>query len=412
MTATVEQLEPPAGIMPAEGNNTALVPSKQTIELLTIMANNVAESGLGVGGCRTPGAAFYKMMLGWEHGIRPMTALSSIDVIEGKGCLQAHALAATVEARGIGSIRIGKLDDNGCTVIVTKPEWNNRTEEVSYTLQDASAAGFLTIGPDGKIAKHPNGAAVCKKKNWSTNYQDMYFARATGRAYRRWFRVASLGLSYTREELEDGVGDDAPLGVQLDKPKPNWTVPGQPEAATATPSEAPAPATGAAVPSQLTAQPAPTVTPTVPDQVASGDPAVQIKELYMKLGIDKNDWALMMERRGIKSLKEANDETKAEVLTFLRHVDWTRRLVTIVNFSPEKFAKALEKRGVAKDIHLTLPAITEIYGKLAELKTPFELQELGIGPNTGATLGNGQSPAEPTSQPSAQETGLPPMPPG
>jgi hypothetical protein len=89
----------------------------------------------------------------------------------------------------------------------------------------------------------------------------------------------------------------------------------------------------------------------------------------------------------------------------------------VVNFPDAKFSAALAKYGASNDLELTLAIAKQIYAKLAELKTPFELQELGIGPNLGATLGNVQSPSAvspsaPPAMPSTMIPGPPEMPPG
>lgn len=417
-TATAEQanqLAPPADIMPVEKSNGRLLPTKSEIEILRELANDMAASGQAIGGCRMPGAYMYKMLLGWEHGIRPATSLTAIDVIEGRGTLTALTLAATVEARGIGSIDLVDVNDDGATVRVTRadrgPDW---FKLVMYTKADAAAAKFISLNPDGTLARDPKtGAAISEKKNWRTNTHDMFVARAIARAYRRWFRVAALGLPYTREELEDGAEEDGrPISVQLEQPKPNWIT-----STSDAPVPAPAAASippGASVPPAAAPEPArvglsdpqsPAAAAALQAIAANALQAIiaKAKDLYVELGVTKDQWSDVMKAYGHTSLKEFSPKTAQEVLDLLQYTSWVRQLRAVLNYDPAGWAAVLKKYQAAHDLQLALPTVKSIYQKLADLKTPFELADLGIGPPpSGTSLGNVSSPpANETQQPVA-----------
>lgn len=389
-------LTPPEDIMPAEAGNgsSGLVPSAAVIERLRAMANDVASARAGIGGCNSPGALFYKMMLGWEHGIRPMTALSCIDIIEGKGCLNAQALSATIEARGLGKIEIESVDDSGCTVRVTRPDWPaDRVERVSYTVQDAFAARFLTPDERGQILRDRQGLVVANKKNWRTNHRDMFVARARSRAHRRWFDVASLGLPYSREELED-IADDAgrPIGVQLDNTAAPWQQP-----APSTPPTPPAPADPPPVSPQPDAR---AVTSSALVETAAppagGADAQQIdraRSLVKALRLDANQWAALLARYqpGATSLRQLPPALAGAVLCRLENLHTIRTLRQwggIAGLTPEQWERALAKRGVTSDLDLSDKDLLEIRDKLWDKVTPFDRQKLGLEPAPAQAQGN------------------------
>lgn len=423
MAPTAEQarqLDPPPDIMPVEAHAAGLLPSKVEIEIIRELANDFASSMANIGGCRTPGQYFYKILLGREHGIRPATSLTSIDIIEGRGTLTAQALAATIEARGLGRIELENVDDDGAAVKVYRtdrgPDW---FKIVLYSKQDAAAAGFITLDANGVVARDPQtGAVRSGKKNWRTNLHDMYIARASARAYRRWFRAASLGIAYTREELEDGAEEDGrPISVQLEQPKPNWLA-STPSTPT---SDAPATPAAASIP------PGASLPPAAPGSAQVGLDSVQApaaaaelqaiiakaKDLYVKLGVTKDQWSDVMKAYGHASLKDFSPKTAAEVLELLQYTSWVRQLRAVLNYDPKRWEAVLTKYQAAHDLQLALPTVKSIYQKLADLKTPFELAELGIGPHAGSagtSLGNVSSPpANETQQPAAETIPGPPQ---
>ena len=407
-TATRIQIDeptPPAGIMPVESTIGGVVPPESVIMRLRAMANDVASSGLSIGGCRTAGAAFYKMCLGYEHGIRPMTALSSIDIIEGRGCLQALALAATVEARNLGRIEIESVDDTGCTVRVTKTDRPDWFKLVLYTAKDAAAAGFITLDATGAIVRDPKtGAAVSGKKNWRTNTHDMFVARAIARAYRRWFRVASLGLAYTTEEMEDGSDENGqPLKVELDKGNtaPPWLQP----VATEVPAGAAAPvnvigAPQIAAPVDAIASPASAsavVEPPAPaEPVATAEQIAKAREYCRSLDISKGDWGVIVARFGSDTIKTLSEVRTADLLSYLRNLSNLKMFEAQGILKPDQLTNAIKKRGVTRLIDLPEAGAREMEAKVAEKLTPFDKQKLGLTAapsNPQSALGNSGPPA-------------------
>jgi len=401
----LETLSPPEDVMPAEAGNgsSGLVPSAAVIERLRAMANDVASARAGIGGCNTPGAAFYKMMLGWESGIRPMTALSCIDIIEGKGCLNAQALSATIEARGLGKIEIESVDDSGCTVRVTRSDWPaDRVERVSYTVQDAFAARFLTADERGQILRDRQGLVVANKKNWRTNHRDMFVARARSRAHRRWFDVASLGLPYSREELED-IADDAgrPIGVQLDNAAPAWQQPAAPPYPPTPPAPADPPPVSATPDARAVTSSASRETAAPPAGGADAQQIERARALVKALRLDANQWVAQVQRvqPGATSLKQLSPAMAGAVLCRLENLHVIRTLRAwggIAGLTPEQWEKALAKRGVTSDLDLSDRDLLEIRDKLWDRVTPFDRQKLGLAPAPAGAQGNASTSPVPT----------------
>ena len=397
-------ITPPAGIMPVEPTINGIVPPESVIMRLRAMANDVASSGLGIGGCRTAGAAFYKMCLGYEHGIRPMTALSSIDIIEGRGCLQALALAATVEARNLGRIEIESVDDTGCTVRVTKTDRPDWFKLVLYTAKDAAAAGFITLDATGAIVRDPKtGAAVSGKKNWRTNTHDMFVARAIARAYRRWFRVASLGLAYTIEEMEDGSDENGqPLKVELDKGNttPPWLQPAVLEMPSPTPSQVAALKdaidSAASAPAVMVPVPAQSESPTPSEPVATAEQIAKAREYCRSLDISKGDWGVIVARFGSDTIKTLSEVRTADLLSYLRNLSNLKMFEAQGILKPDQLTNAIKKRGVTRLIDLPEAGAREMEAKVAEKLTPFDKQKLGMTAapsNPQSALGNSGPPA-------------------
>lgn len=144
-----------------------------------------------------PEAVLACFLTGHELGIGPMQALAKIHVIEGRPAISAELMRALVLGHG-HDLWIEEQSSERC-IIAGKRRNSTRESRVTWTLDDARRAGL--VGKD--VWKKYPGA--------------MLLARATGPLCRGVFADVLAGVSYTLEELEDGVLDDE-RPVELDSP--------------------------------------------------------------------------------------------------------------------------------------------------------------------------------------------------
>lgn len=132
-----------------------------------------------------PEAVLACMLKGSELGIPLMQSLSSIHVIEGRPTMSAELMRAVVQSRGHQIV----VEESTSTRCIIKGRRNGDTEfqRFTFTRDDAERAGV-------------HGKDVWKK--WP---QSMLLARASSLLCRAVFADCLAGISYTLEELNDGV---------------------------------------------------------------------------------------------------------------------------------------------------------------------------------------------------------------
>lgn len=140
------------------------------------------------------------ILTGHEHGIGPMQALQSINVIQGKPTLAPELMRALVARAGH---RVDTLEytESIVTLKGTRSD-TGAISEVSWTMDDAKRANLT-----GKGA-------------WKTYPRSMLLARATAELCRLMFPDIIAGLSYTEEELggEPAVVQVAPTPTVAEAP--------------------------------------------------------------------------------------------------------------------------------------------------------------------------------------------------
>ena len=408
-TRAEQDAAPPDGIRPAVNGVTSLIPPERVLNTLREIANDLSKSGTAIAGCYGASQIFYKLLVGYEHGIRPASALSAIQIIEGFASVNALGIAGAIKARGAGVIEVEELDDTGCTVTVRRADWEpGRIERVTYSVQEAFAAKFLKSDEHGQILRK-NGLVDADKKNWRTNHQDMFVARARTKAARRWFPEQILGLPYSSEELEDGEAEGKEKRpVELAASGPSWA---QPTAAPATaPVSAPASASGiqasaAATPTAPVAAPAVDASPVPPAAPAVTAPSqeqlVRIKELNESLKVDRSDWAAMCPRFGAPKATQFNSDQATSFIIYLTDIAKLREIRRRLGMTDEQFAVVLKKRNVLKDTDLTPNALKELIARIWDRLTPFDKAALdswnGVAPlqSPGAPGQGAQNPQTP-----------------
>lgn len=139
------------------------------------------------------------VLAGHELGIKPMTSLKSIDVIQGQPALRAHAMRGIVLKQG-HEIELVESDDQHC-VMRGRRKGAEAWQTVVWDLGRARQMGLLG------------------KDQWKKQPKTMLIARATGEICRLIAADALHGMPYVAEELDGYVHGEvvqqkqAPLSV-------------------------------------------------------------------------------------------------------------------------------------------------------------------------------------------------------
>jgi len=227
---------------------TALVPYQQqsSLELAGSawqLAEKIARTEFVPAALRgKPEAVLACILTGHEAGVSPMQALAKIHVIEGRPAMSAELMRALVFAAG-HEINVDELTTTRA-VVSGRRAGSDRVTRIEWTMEDAKRAQL-----DGK-------------QNWRKTPRAMLIARATSELCRTIFPDVLAGISYTPEELEDGV---------LDEVDPVAATAAPPKRATAKAKRA---ATTAAAPVDAELVPAPVgEVPDLPDPPSAGAPS-------------------------------------------------------------------------------------------------------------------------------------------
>ncbi|MGC5534296.1 hypothetical protein [Streptomyces sp. SR-10] len=136
------------------------------------------------------------ILTGQELGLQPMTALKSIDVIQGQPALRAHAMRAIVQHQG-HDIELVESDDTHCVMRGRRKGVEN-WQTVVWDIPRVQRMGLLG------------------KDQWKKQPKTMLVARATGELCRLIASDALHGLPYAAEEVDGYVhGEIAPAKAPL-----------------------------------------------------------------------------------------------------------------------------------------------------------------------------------------------------
>lgn len=157
---------PPELVVGAPG--TALLPSRAEMTLMTDIAKTVFAAGGGMlpQHIKTPHQALAIMIAGHELGLRPMTSLRHIYIVNGKTELETRAMVGIVKARD-ERIKFSwpEYTQEAVTCVVERP--GQDPVKVRYTVEDATKSGQMKKGGP-----------------WQAYTRDMLYAAATKRAVR------------------------------------------------------------------------------------------------------------------------------------------------------------------------------------------------------------------------------------
>lgn len=157
------------------------------------------------------------ILAGFEIGLQPLSALRSIDVIQGTPALRAVALRGLVQAAG-HDVWVEKQTGTEA-VVCGKRRGSDHVQKSVWTIERAGRLGLAT------------------KDNWRSQPEAMLVARATSEVCRMIASDVLLGLPYSAEELEDQPNDDTPPVRRTARRKPLAAVEDTPPPAIEEPAE-------------------------------------------------------------------------------------------------------------------------------------------------------------------------------
>ena len=162
---TTAEAPPPALLV--DTLPTALLPSRADIDLMAMIANEVITgSGAVPDGIKTVAQAIAVMLAGWELGLRPMSALRHLFIVNGRTELETRAMVGVIKARRPDvEFAWPEYRHDAVTCVVRRP--GQPAVEVRYTREDAQRSGQLA-----------------KPGPWQKYTRDMLYAAATKRACR------------------------------------------------------------------------------------------------------------------------------------------------------------------------------------------------------------------------------------
>lgn len=137
------------------------------------------------------------ILTGQEIGLEPMSALRSLDIIQGTPAMRAHAIRGLVQSRG-HEVWIEESTD---TRVVAKGR-RNGSDVIQTVTWDIERAKKMEL---------------TGKPNWRKMPQHMLIARATAEVCRLIASDVLLGMPYATEELDDDVTVDESTTVRQSK---------------------------------------------------------------------------------------------------------------------------------------------------------------------------------------------------
>jgi hypothetical protein len=183
--ATRDEQQAVATTAPAPQPTNELMEWVESARQANIVAQSLAKTDFAGQYRNKPDEITAAILTGQELGLKPMTALKSIDVIQGQPALRAHAMRAIVQHQG-HDIELVESDDTHC-VMRGRRKGADGWQTVVWDIPRARLLGLLN------------------KDQWKKQPKTMLVARATGELCRLIASDALHGLPYAAEELEGTV---------------------------------------------------------------------------------------------------------------------------------------------------------------------------------------------------------------
>lgn len=148
---------------------------------------------------REQSQAIVKMLYGAELGLRPMTAMLSIDIVEGKPRIAAATQGALLRKSGKYDYAIEEHSDEGCAIAFYRLHPDGEREKLgvsTFTMEDAARAGLAS------------------RNTWRSWPKNMTFARAMSNGV-KWWCLDAMGMAPIYSE-----GDDLDAEIVRTSPAP------------------------------------------------------------------------------------------------------------------------------------------------------------------------------------------------
>jgi len=192
------ELLPPA--RPAQANSTAqLMSHVQAMGAAKQLADALCDTDMVPATYRgKPGNGAAAILFGQELGLNPIQSLQHIFVVHGSPAIYARTAVALLKRHGIKFRTI----EESTTCVTIRAERGDEAEESTWTIERAQKAGFTN------------------NKKYSTEPQQMLYAKAAMEVSRRIAPDILLGIAYSTEELELSESQQSSRPVQSQRPAP------------------------------------------------------------------------------------------------------------------------------------------------------------------------------------------------
>lgn len=161
----------------------------QDLESLKSLATILFKSGI-FQSIRSTEQAIVKILAGAELGFSPMASLSGVHFIEGKPSIGAHLMAASIKKSPDHDYEVIDLNKDRCEIAFSSH--GKRLGMVIVTMQEVK---------DAKLDRNRDGSL---KANWARHPDDMLFARAISKGFRRFCPDLTGGMSvYVPDEMDE-----------------------------------------------------------------------------------------------------------------------------------------------------------------------------------------------------------------
>jgi hypothetical protein len=190
------ELLPPA--RPAQANSTAqLMSHVQAMGAAKQLADALCDTDMVPATYRgKPGNGAAAILFGQELGLNPIQSLQHIFVVHGSPAIYARTAVALLKRHGI---KFRTLEESP-TCVTIRAERGDEAEESTWTIERAQKAGFTN------------------NKKYSTEPQQMLYAKAAMEVSRRIAPDILLGIAYSTEELELSESQQSSRPVQSQRP--------------------------------------------------------------------------------------------------------------------------------------------------------------------------------------------------
>lgn len=185
----IEKYEPnEVEVRPSDLVDTPLLRWAQEARQANMIAQSLANTSFVSSQFRgKPSEITAAILTGQEMGLSPMSALRSIDIIQGTPAIRAHAMRGLVQSRG-HKIQVKEASPQK-VVVHGRRAGEDEVHESVWTIDRAERMGLTG------------------KDTWKRQPQAMLVARATSECCRLTASDVLLGMPYSAEELADVDGE-------------------------------------------------------------------------------------------------------------------------------------------------------------------------------------------------------------